>query len=370
MKTPRTARTAGRIDYEGARQLLDQTLAQVEADLLVGNPPEVDHSVRAACDVLFTSKTQSTREVLLGLALARIQDRGIDLRLPYAKHGPNAISARELDQRVVNPFFQDHHIPSSKGPYLAVFRRGIRFDETTKQGLQDREAYDALLAMIACLENTTNDEQLHRFLYYLLYKFAELREASKVPVARLQRISLEQYDGLISGLLATKSGGRFPVILVVATFRAIREFFKLDWQIDFQQINVADQASGAVGDITITACAQMVMAAEVTVRPVDRARVVSTFKTKIAPHGIEDYLFFASATDKEARDQARQYFSQGHEVNFLEIKTWILGCLATMGKPGRAIFNRTLLEFIEDPKFPKSLKTAWNDRITELVEGR
>jgi hypothetical protein len=368
LKKPKAGGTTGRIDYGKARQLLEETVAEVEAKLIVGNRPAVDKRVREACEILFASKTQSTREALLGLALARIQDKEVNLRLPYAKQGPTAFNARDLDQAVVNPFFQDHHIPSSKGPYLAVYRRGIRFDETTKQGVRDPEAYDALLQMIAYLEKTVDAGTLHEFLCYLVYKFAELREASNVPVSRLQRISLEQYDALISALLARKSGGRFPVVLVVATFRAIKKFFKLDWAVAFQQINVADQASGAAGDVTISTGGKILMAVEITERRLERARVVSTFKTKIAPSGIEDYLFFVKDVDPDAKDQARLYFSQGHEVNFLEIKNWMLACLATMGKQGRAVFNSHLLEFIDDPGFPKSLKVSWNESIAQLVE--
>ncbi len=111
------------------------------------------------------------------------------------------------------------------------------------------------------------------------------------------------------------------------------------------------------------------MAAEVTERPVDRTRVVATFNTKIAPHGIEDYLFFVkvSGVSEDARRQAHQYFSQGHEVSFLEIKDWILMSVATVVPKGRAIFNRVLLEMLNDPELPRSLKMAWNAQIEGIV---
>jgi hypothetical protein len=98
------------------------------------------------------------------------------------------------------------------------------------------------------------------------------------------------------------------------------------WEIDYQGINVADAASGVGGDITITHEGKIVFAAEVTERPLERARIVATFNTKIAPNGIEDYLFFVRSETlaDDARQQARQYFAQGHEVNFLEIKNWVL----------------------------------------------
>jgi hypothetical protein len=166
-----------------------------------------------------------------------------------------------------------------------------------------------------------------------------------------------------------RSGGRLPVVLVVAAFEAIKSFFTLDWHIAWQGINVADAPSGAPGDVTISRGPQVLLAIEVTERPIDRSRVVSTFTTKIAPAGIEDYLFFSSssAASPDAKQQARQYFAQGHEVNFVEIRGWILASLATMGKKGREAFGDILLRLIDDEDMPRYVKIAWNEQIERLV---
>ena len=303
--------------------------------------------------------------------LARIQGKSLNIRLPYINQGARAYNGRTLDERAVNPFFHENRIPSSRGPYLSTFRRSVRFDVGTRGGLRDKGEYDALLKLVSYLEATNDDRALFSFLDYLLFKFVKLRESSAVSLSRLQRISLDQYERLISGLLGTPSGGRFPVLLVVATFRTIKNFFNLDWAIEHQEINVADTAAGAGGDITIRRAGEVLMAAEVTERPVDRTRVVATFNTKIAPHGIEDYLFFVkvSGVSEDARRQAHQYFSQGHEVSFLEIKDWILMSVATVGAKGRAIFNRVLLELLDDPELPRSLKMAWNAQIEGIIGG-
>ncbi|MGH9359175.1 MAG: hypothetical protein ACRD1O_08375 [Terriglobia bacterium] len=57
-----------------------------------------------------------------------------------------------------------------------------------------------------------------------------------------------------------------------------------------------------------------------------------------------------------------------HEVNFIEIKNWILMCLATMGRRGRDIFTRRLLGLVDDPEMPRSVKVGWNRQIEKLVE--
>ena len=162
------------------------------------------------------------------------------------------------------------------------------------------------------------------------------------------------------------------MLLVVATFAAIaaiKDYFALDWHIESQGINVADAASGAGGDVTISRGNQTIMAAEVTERPVDLNRVVTTFQTKIAPNGIEDYLFFVrpNAPTSDAETQARQHFAQGHEVNFLVISDWIFMVLATIGTQGRAMFVRTLLGLFDSSDVPATLKVAWNEQVQRIT---
>ena len=305
----------------------------------------------------------------MGCVVARTQDKSINIRQPYSDQGANAFSGRSLDERVINPFFQAHHIPSSRGPYLSVFRRSVQFNKATRSGLRDQAGYDALLTLIGYVQSVVSDDELRAFLLHLLYRFAELREAARVELFKPHRLSLEQYDALISQLLTTPSGGRFPVVLVIAAFQAIREFFGLKWDVQYQGINVADTASGAGGDITIVSEGRILMAAEVTERPVDKTRVSATFNTKIAPSGIEDNLFFVhvSKVAADAREQARQYFAQGHEVNFLEIKDWILMSLATMGSKGRTAFGQQILALMESKEMPQALKVSWNDTVSKVI---
>lgn len=359
------------VDFDSALATLAELFAETQPFILQGTAPTITDDLAPAFQTLFTTDIQSYREALLGIALVRLQDQTINLRLPYVNQGPNAYNGRDLDERVINPFLQQHRIPSSRGPYLAMFRRDFRFEISRRDGQRNKAAFDAFLELITALEGMTENADIRAFTAYLLYRFAKLREAAEVPLARLQRISFDQYESLITSLLNTPSGGRLPVILVVAAFRTIKDYFGLDWVIDFQGINVADGPTGVGGDITITQGGHIVFAAEVTERPLERARVVATFNTKIAPHGIEDYLFFVrlETLAEDARQQARQYFAQGHEVNFLEIKNWVLMALATMGKRGRELFNGHLLALIDDQTVPRAIKVAWNDYIAALTDA-
>jgi len=359
------------LDHQHGRSLLEEAFPAAEAALLQGTPPSAPPDTQGAFDRVFSSDTQAFREVLIGCVIARLQDRSIDVRLPYVNLGPRAFNGRSLDEAVVNPFLRSRQIPSSTGPYLTKFRRSVRFDESTAAGTRDKAAYAAFLDLLSWLERHTDDREILSFLSYLLYGFAELRERSTVSVARLQRMSFEQYGTLLNGLLRVPSGGRLPVLLVLAMFKAISAALDLGWSIESQGINVADAAAGAGGDITIRRGDETVLAAEITERRVDKSRLITTFQTKIAPHGIEDYLFFTGPDqlDPEAVAQARQYFAQGHEVSFLEVANWTLMVLATIGRKGRDIFNRTLVELLSDPDVPRSVKVAWNEQIDRLLSA-
>jgi hypothetical protein len=320
---------------------------------------------------LFESKTQAYREVLLGCILARSLHPKVDIRLPYVQQGERAYSGRTLDEKVVNPFLHRAKIPSSKGPFLSVFRRSVTFTQETRSGLRDQEGFDAMLKVLEFVDGASR-QKLREVLRYHLYRFILLRETAQIELIRPKRLSLPQFEDIISSLISTASGGRFPVFLVVATFAAIRERFGLNWDVRVQGINVADSASGAGGDVTVVEDGRVVLAAEVTERRVDKSRVVATFDTKIAPCGIEDYLFIVKDKDDiaAAMDQAKRYFSQGYEVNFVEIKRWICAVLAALGAKGRTAFVDELTKSLSAEDVPVALKQAWNDAVLRLTSGQ
>lgn len=356
------------LDYGLAATYLQELFLEAEASFQNSAIPPVAPAITQSADTLFASATQSYREVLLGCGLARMLDASINIRHPYIKQGDNAFNGRTLDERVVNPFLHDRMIPCSKGPYLASFRRSVKFTPETAGGLRDKEGYSALLAYIDAMEGA-DEATVRDLVLYLLYRFVLLRDAANIPLSRISRLSLEQYQALVAGILQVQSGGLIPVLLTVAMLRTIKACFSLPWEIDWQGINVADKASGAGGDVTVKQGDSVVLAIEVTERPIEKARVVSTFNTKIVRAGIEDYLFVYSISlpTDEARQAARKYFSQGHEINFLQVQDWIVNNLGTMGAKCRGIFTHEVLGLFDTRDVPPSVKVAWNDIVKEVL---
>ena len=356
------------LDYKLAADILTQLFAEAESAFQENNSPTVETAIKDAADRLFASSTQSYREALLGCGLARLVDSSINIRHPYMNQGADAFNGRTLDERVVNPFLQDRVIPCSKGPYLASFRRSVKFTPETAGGLRDKEGYNALLDYITALE-TANEKKVRELVLYILYRFVLLRSTADIALSRISRLSLEQYQSLVSSLLQVQSGGLIPVLLCVAMLRTIKASYGLKWQIEWQGINVADKASGAGGDITVTQAGDTVLAIEVTERPIEKARVVSTFNTKIVKGGIEDYLFIYanSLPTEDARQAARTYFTQGHEINFLQVTDWIINNLGTVGARPRNTFTHEILALLDTRDVPAAVKLAWNDIVKTLV---
>src|SRR3989338_3493937 len=103
-------------DYSQAQDTLESELIRAEADDLVNRPPNIESDLIPHFDEIFNSKTQAYREVLIGCALVRHQDKSINIRKPYSKQGKDAYNGRTLDEKVINPFLHQKRIPSSRGP--------------------------------------------------------------------------------------------------------------------------------------------------------------------------------------------------------------------------------------------------------------
>ena len=342
-----------------------------EAENLVatGATSGVVQAVSDAAEVIFASSNQSCREALLGCALARLINPSIDIRLPYAGHGATAFNGRTLDERVVNPFLKERQIPSSKGPYLAMFRRSVRFVHETGQGLRDQTAYAAMLQYLTFLEAATGQD-IEALVRELCVRFVMLRDGSNVSLVRVIRMTLDQHTAMIRALLTERSGGRLPVFLTAAMLEAIRDCFDLRWTIDVQGINAADAASGAGGDIVVKdgRSGAVVMAIEVTERLIDRSRVISTFESKISTNRISEYLFLYTSVipSEDARSSAFSYFAQGHDIIFLQLEGWLRNCLGTIGTRGRENFIELFLARLGSLEVPSRLKTAWNTLAKKL----
>lgn len=355
------------VDIKRAEQVLRDHFEQAEQDYLNAAPPAVSERAQRSADVLFETKVQSYREALLGCAIARIVDPQIDLSLPYAEQGDNAFSGRTLDEQVVNPFLVLKGIPCSRGPYLAVFRRNVRFVPEIAVGLKDKKGYQAFLAYLEELRRA-DDQYALNLLRYLLYRFVELRERSAIQLVRLSRISLEQVRQLTEALLSQKSGGLMPLLLSIAMLKAVSNVYQLSWKVEWQDINVADRASGAGGDITVWEGDRIRMAIEVTERTIDQTRVEATFQSKLSPLSIHEYLFAFTGPRpaEEAYRTAYVLFAQGHEVGFVRVSDWIYYNLATAGAKGREAFLEEAVKLLEEA--PATVKMLWNEVVRQLLQ--
>jgi len=357
------------INYQKAKNVLFALYQRVTENTGV----EVQNSLAKninALDNIFNSKTQSYREVLLGCALIRLLDTSVNIRLPYINHGEGSFNGRSLDEYAINPFLQEQLFPCSKGPYLAAFRRSVKLLPETAEGLRDKTGYAAMMDLLSVIEDCDTKNKIETFIMCLLQRFVLLRNESRIPLARIGRFNVEQYGQLLTELLRQQSGGLLPVIVTVAFFQTLAEHYSLSWHISWQGINVADKASGAEGDVTIKENGTTILAIEITERPLDHRRIVSTFNTKIIHNEVKEYLFvYTNAEpDETARQAARNLFSQGYEINFVNVVQMIINNFLVLPANARDIFSNKTMALLESRDVSATVKVKWNDSVKAVLQ--
>lgn len=359
---------ANTINLSESKDLLDYSIQKLGEESIRSELVELPEDIQVLARILFSSKTQSYREVLLGCAVVRYFDLNVELSLPYINLGENSYNGRTLDEKVINPFLHNNEIPASKGPYLATFRRSVTLDDSITNSQRDKISYKALLGFLNYLKGLTDIEDIELVILSLVKNFMILRDSSKIELARIKKLHLEQHKFVLEKLLDTPSGGLLPVLVSVALLKTIEKCYNLNWEIDWQGINQSDLASGAGGDITINKNGENLCVIEITERPIDKSRVVSTFNSKIVRKGITDYLFIYknNSPSQETISVAGKYFAQGHEINFIQIHFWVYNNLATLGSKCRDVFLEELIDLLSKKDVPSVLKVKWNEIIRSL----
>lgn len=354
------------VDSNEAREFLQEALDAAETAYQSGAPPSVSDDLAADIERLFTSSTQAYREALVGCVIARHVDGRINIRHPATETSDDAFSGRSLADQIVTPYLQDRGFPVSRSPYLSCLRGGARFEPNRAPRIQrDAGGFAALVSAVEHVAEAPPEEAI-KCLIFLLYRFVVLREQAQIELRRIARPNLHQLTKLIAGLLSVRSGGRFSALLATAMFQTISDCHGLEWEVEFQGINVADAASGAVGDITVKKQGVIVLGVEVTERTIDRGRVAATFERKVAPNGLEDYLFITTTQpETDALTAAHNYTGVGHEMNFVQLQAWLTNNLATVGPQCRAIFQAKILDLLVTQN--ADLKVAWNDKMDAAI---
>ena len=297
--------------------------------------------------------------------------RSCYIRHPYVKQGEDAFNGRTLDEKAVNPFLFSKQIPCSKGPYLATFRRNVTFTEDTRDGLRDKEGFDALLSLISTLEAVSESDEVETIIIALLKCFIDLREQSIVRLVPIRRLRIDQYRMFLNKLQHRQSGGLIPMLLTDAVFSTINGQMNAGWTIERQEINAADGATGAPGDITIYKDGAIFKAIEVTERPIDGSRVDSTFSTKITLNNAAEYLFvYTNDLPREnALERAKAYFAQGYNINFASITDLTIHILLSGDEAFRTAYNERMFELFNAQDVQATIKVAWNDALTEAMQA-
>jgi hypothetical protein len=253
---------------------------------------------------------------------------------------------------------------------LAAFRRSVKLTPETAEGLRDKIGYAAMMDLLSYIEKCQTKKNSEAFIKCLLHHFIQLRNASQIPLARVERFSIEQYNQLLTELIHHQSGGLLPVLVTVAFFQTLSQSYSLAWDITWQGINVADCATGGDGDITITVDGVTLLTIEITERPLEERRIVSTFNSKIIHNDVRKYLFVYTNTvpDNTALQTAKNLFSQGYEINFDNILELIINNFLVLPSDARDSFTNKMLTLLEAKEIPASVKILWNDAVKKTLQ--
>lgn len=354
------------LDTKIAKDLLVEVIEEAErvspitADVL-------DSSVLEMIAAIFLSSTAAYRQALVGTCLVKLLSEEADLTLPSIEFGEFAYSGRTVDESVVMPVFAERRLPvSSSSAYLSTLRRGKRFVDDDVVGIRDRSSYLVVNSFVRWLQ-AASSVVARVALIALIQNFLVMREARRIDLIDLRRLSHRQLIGLVEGLLSTPSGGLLPMLIVVSALNALDEAFGYGWTIESQGINVADASSSSVGDITVKSGEIILFGIEVTERRVDADRVRTAMTQKAMPASVTNYHYFVTVSPSDsALEIAERYFGQGYDVGFFDISQW---CSNTLGltSQAREVFARHLRESIGREEVSASLKVAWNAVASRLV---
>lgn len=353
------------LDLALAKSHLAEVFEEAERRFLLGD--RITSNISDDLIRVFSSASQSYREALLGCVLARSIDHEINPLHPYIDQSDAAFSGRTLDEKVVNPELQKRRIPASRGPYLAVFRRNVKFVAATVEGLRDKDGYEAFLRILESVTKA-NAADLQTMLLEVAQRFISAREENDVPLARVRVLPQVAVRSFLGGLVRRQSGGRLPVFVAASVASAVTRTLGLEIVVETQGINVADAARGVAGDLVVRRGSEIILAAEVTERPLDSDRILATHTTKIVPLNLSDYTFLTTnGTVGDITQSLKRLAILGHDVAICDLAEWASHILAFGGARSRAQFLDEMIERLSGPDVPKSVKLAWNDEIAQLA---
>lgn len=98
--------------------------------------------------------------------------------------------------------------------------------------------------------------------------------------------------------------------------------------------------------------------------------MVSTYNTKILHSDAKNYLFIFTNTapDDSAKQAAKTLFSQGYDINFVNLIEVIINHFLIGDGQTREIFTDKMLALLDDRNVPSSVKAAWNSSLQGLID--
>jgi DNA adenine methylase len=312
--------------------------------------PDIANRIEDVCRAI---SNRACVRVLLACSLAKIHNPAIDIRKPYTKIGtPDAYPGRTYDERYIQPFIIEHHLPCN--PTTAWLTPAFRNRDTTLTPDVDLvgrppQIYTATLQLLTDVYEgriTAEDLLLETIKRLIQIKDEKLQRmnmlfgALKLSTSTIP-LSTENVVTLIEQHLRSPNASRLPVLAVAAAYEAARDFLG-EKALVLEGHNAADKQTHSLGDIQIVLVGDTnvvtvyeMKAKKVTQNDIDVALQKIAYK-------IDNYIIITT----EAIDEQVKMYASNLYVKTGGIEFAILDCIAFV-RHFLHLFHRIRINYLE-----------------------
>lgn len=242
-------------------EILDVAFKRASSD--IGNPAIENLEVRENIRYVCRHSPGAPARFLVACALAKTHNPTIDIRKPYTEiAGTGSYSGRVYDERYVDTFVNQYKLPLNKTTAFLTpaFRTWISTepilpDAAVRARKNEISTYRAAFQTLADIEDrkATAEEVLVELIRQLLLIKSERQLQLDIlrPTGTSQTLPAERIVTLIQQHMSSPRSSRLPVLVVAAAYTTAERYLQ-ERVLPFEGHNVADDQSGAIGDLEIT----------------------------------------------------------------------------------------------------------------------
>ena len=337
---------------------------------VVPEPADSPHvSVLAGLvDAVFEGKEAGYKKAIVIQAAGKAADPGLDAQ--SMQRGEGALGSWDAREFAKQSFVKwnlaaNQPFSHSADPYVSNPYRVPRFDESQRSQRKNKEEFDATLAVLKGLNETSDPAVAFANLVEVLHGLRRWIADKDVAYPLPNRASLQVVVAAVVKYLASKSGGTRLQAIVAALIKSLANAGFNITEVASAHVNSSDSSGQRAGDVTYFADGR-ISAIEVKDRALSRDELQASIdKARVA--SVTDLLFIIRARTALGSDLPSatldqiigRQFSSGLNLYFEEFEGFSRICLTLIGEAGRRVFIEEVGRSLSDQGADISHKWAW-----------